>query len=477
MIKTDLQWICRAVDGQLFGDNCSIAAVSTDTRNLPEGCLFIALQGDKFDAHEFVADAVAKGARALLVERKVDVPEQQVPQIVVQDTRHALGLLGAAVKASVQPKTIAITGSSGKTTVKEMLAAILRTQGNVLATAGNFNNDIGVPLTLLRLEPEHDLAIIELGANHQGEIGYTTRLTQPDVAIINNVAPAHVEGFGSVHGVFRAKTEIFKGLNADGLALTPIRSEFAPCWKKQITHCRHLTFGQDPEAAIYATDVKVDEQGCAAFTVHVSEALTGDAQTAEINLNLPGLHNVDNALVAIAAALAVGCPLADAQQALAALTPVPGRMHVLPLSADIKLIDDSYNANVGSVKAALDMLGVYQGLRIMVLGDMGELGEQARQYHEEIGAYAIQAGIDNLFTLGVLSQSASEVFNGRGGKHFSSLEGLVEEIIATTKQAATPITILVKGSRSAHMERVVETLKNRADELHPSLNAEGTQAC
>ena len=285
MIKTDLQWICRAVDGQLFGENCTITEVSTDTRNLPEGCLFIALQGDNFDAHDFVADAVAKGAKALLVERKVELPAAQVPQIVVQNTRHALGLLGAAVKASVQPKTIAITGSSGKTTVKEMLAAILRTQGNVLATAGNFNNDIGVPLTLLRLTPEHDLAIIELGANHQGEIGYTTRLTQPDVAIINNVAPAHVEGFGSVHGVFRANTEIFKGLNADGLALTPIRSEFAPCWQKQITHCKHLTFGQDPAAPIYATDVEVDAQGCAVFTVHLNEALTGTAQSAEIKLN------------------------------------------------------------------------------------------------------------------------------------------------------------------------------------------------
>ena len=478
MIKTDMQWICRAVDGQLFGANISIDAVSTDTRNLPKDCLFIALKGHNFDAHEFVADAMQKGATALLVERRVELAEYpDVPQIVVKDTRYALGQLGAAVKASVQPKTIAITGSSGKTTVKEMMAAIMSSQGKVLATAGNFNNDIGVPLTLLRLEPQHDIAIVELGANHQGEIGYTTRLTQPDVAIINNVAPAHVEGFGSVHGVFRAKSEIFKGLNADGLALTPLRSEFAPCWAKQITHCKHLTFGQDDGAAIRATDVTVDEQGCASFTAHLPASLAGTEQSAKIKLNLPGLHNVDNALVAIAATVAIGCPLADAQAALAALTPVPGRMHVLPLSAQIKLIDDSYNANVGSVKAALDMLAVYPGLRIMVLGDMGELGEQARQYHEEIGAYAIAAGIDNLFTLGVLSQSASEVFNGRGGKHFSDLAALVEGILTTTQQAQLPITILVKGSRSAHMERVIEALQQRANELHPSLHEEGKQPC
>ncbi|MGQ4276636.1 UDP-N-acetylmuramoyl-tripeptide--D-alanyl-D-alanine ligase [Pseudidiomarina sp. E22-M8] len=478
MIKTDMQWICRAVDGQLFGDNCSIDAVSTDTRKLPDGCLFIALQGPNFDAHEFAVDAVSKGAKALLVERHLQLPaEQQVPQIVVKDTRHALGQLGAAVKASVQPKTIAITGSSGKTTVKEMLAAILRTQGNVLATAGNFNNDIGVPLTLLRLEPSHDIAIIELGANHLGEIAYTTRLTQPDVAIINNVAPAHVEGFGSVHGVFRAKSEIFKGLNADGLALTPTRSEFAPSWQKQISHCQHLTFGQDASAAIRATGVVLNEQGCASFTVHLASELSGAAQTAKIQLNLPGLHNVDNALVAIAAAVAIGCPLADAQAALAALQPVAGRMHVLPLNDQIKLIDDSYNANVGSVKAALDMLAVYPGWRMMVLGDMGELGEQARYYHEEVGAYAIQAGIDNLYTLGVLSQSASEVFNGRGGKHFSTKETLVNAIIAVAQQANTPITILVKGSRSAHMEQVISELQARAAELHPSLSEEGKQAC
>lgn len=479
MIKTDLVWVTRAVDGQLFGDNLTIESVSTDTREMPQDCLFIALQGPNFDAHAFIEQAIEKGAAAVMVERRLSLPEaQQVPQIVVQDTRYALGQLGAAVKATVQPKTIAVTGSSGKTTVKEMLAAMLRSQGDVLATAGNFNNDIGVPLTLLRLASHHDFAVVELGANHLGEIAYTTRLTQPDVAIINNVAPAHVEGFGSVHGVFRAKSEIVKGLNADGLALTPSASEFASCWQQQITHCQHLTFGQSDTASVRATDVTVDAQGCASFTVHLPEALVGGAaQTAQITLSLPGLHNVDNALVAIAAAVAVGCPLADAQAVLKHLKPVPGRMQVIPLSTGIKLIDDSYNANVGSVKAALDMLAVYQGLRIMVLGDMGELGEQARQYHEEVGAYAIDAGIDNLFTLGVLSQSASEVFNGRGGKHFSDVNALVETILATTQGAATPITILVKGSRSAHMERVIEALQTRATELHSSLTPEGNQAC
>lgn len=478
MINTDLQWICDAVSGELIGDNAPIKTVSTDTRQLPAGCLFIALKGPNFDAHDFAEQAIEKGAAALLVSRKLAV---SVPQILVADTHHALGELGAAVKAEVQPKTIAITGSSGKTTVKEMLAAILRTQGPVLATAGNFNNDIGVPLTLLRLEARHDFAVIELGANHSGEIAYTTRLTKPDVAIINNVAPAHVEGFGDLHGIFRAKSEIFRGLGDGGLALTPANSQFGSCWQQQLADRRHLTFGRGGDEqnapAISASNVTLNENGCAAFTVHLPATLTGTAQQEQIQLNLPGLHNVDNALVAISAAVAVGCPLSDARSALANLTPVAGRLQVIEVSPGVKLIDDSYNANVGSVKAALDMLAVYPGYRMMVLGDMGELGSQARQYHEEVGAYAIDAGIDNLYTLGVLSQSASEVFNGRGGRHFSYLERLVEAIVDTVSAAAAPVTILVKGSRSAHMERVIEALQLRATDLQPGTTKKGTHAC
>ncbi|OZB06957.1 MAG: UDP-N-acetylmuramoyl-tripeptide--D-alanyl-D-alanine ligase [Idiomarina sp. 34-48-12] len=480
MIRIDLAWIAAAVEGRLVGANRTINQVSTDTRTLPKDCLFIALKGPNFDAHDFAAQALQDGAAALVVERELtDNVCAAAPQIIVNDTRYALGLLGAAVKAKVAPKTIAITGSSGKTTVKEMLAAILRQRGEVLATAGNFNNDIGVPLTLLRLEPQHEFAVIELGANHLGEIAYTTRLTQPDVAIINNVAPAHVEGFGDIHGVYRAKSEIFRGLGPHGLALTPFHSQFARGWQQMLAEIKHETFGRvidagDEQPIVRASNVQVNEDGCAEFDIE----LTGEqAQTGHIQLSLPGLHNVDNALVAIRAAVAVGCALADAQTALAQLTPVAGRLNVIRLNDQIQLIDDTYNANVGSVKAALDMLAVYPGYRMMVLGDMGELGSQAREYHEEVGAYAITAGIDNLYTLGVLSQSASEVFNGRGGRHFSSFESAVEAIIATVNQAAAPITILVKGSRSARMERVVQALQERQDELKPMTSEEGKHAC
>lgn len=473
MIRIDLAWIAAAVNGRLIGTNRTVDSVSTDTRALPKGCLFIALKGPNFDAHNFIAQALQNGAAACVVERELSSDEAQgAPYIVVKDTRHALGLLGAAVKAYVAPKTIAITGSSGKTTVKEMLAAILSRRGSVLATAGNFNNDIGVPLTLLRLEPQHQFAVIELGANHLGEIAYTTGLTLPDVAIINNVAPAHVEGFGSVHGVYQAKSEIFRGLGPNGLALTPFHSEFAPGWAQQLSHLQHETFGQavaDERAAqptVQAHEIKIRADGCAEFTVKLTGA---NAQQGHISLSLPGLHNVDNALVAIRAAIAVGCALEDCQQALANLTPVAGRLNVMTISDSLQLIDDSYNANVGSVKAAINMLAVYPGHRMLVLGDMGELGSQAREYHAEVGQHALNAGIDSLFTLGVLSQCASDTFNGKGGQHFSNLDSLVAAIkqAIAAQQALQPVTILVKGSRSARMERVIEALQQQ----------EGQHAC
>jgi UDP-N-acetylmuramoyl-tripeptide--D-alanyl-D-alanine ligase len=481
MIKTDMQWLCRAADGQLFGDNISIESICTDTRQLTPGCLFIALKGANFDAHSLLEQAVAGGAAALLVEQRATTDTlHDIPQIVVADSRYALGQLGAAVKAAVQPLTIAITGSSGKTTVKEMLAAMLASQGNVLATAGNFNNDIGCPLTLLRLTPEHRYAVIELGANHAGEIAYTTGLTRPDVAIINNVAPAHVEGFGSVHGVFRAKTEIFRGLSADGWCFTPALSEFAPAWQQQLADRKHLTFGRDSTGpnTLYASAIELDADGCARFIAHIPAALTqGQPTRLPVQLNLPGLHNVDNALVALGAALAIGCDGIAVAQALSQLKPVPGRMNVLTLNPQLRVIDDSYNANVGSVKAAIDVLAAAPGLRILVLGDMGELGVEARHYHQHVGEHARQQGIDYVYTLGVLSQCTSDAMASAAGKHFFQLDALLEQLIATVQRANQAVTIVVKGSRSAGMERVVAALQQRQAELSHLGRQEGTHPC
>ena len=455
MINVSLDWVANAVHGQLRGvadKQQTINQVSTDTRVSLESSLFIALKGEQFDAHDFIPQALAQGAVAVVSQHPLS---DDVPHILVENTRHALGQLGAAVKAMVAPKTIAITGSNGKTTVKEMLSAIIGQHHQVLATAGNFNNDIGVPLTLLRLEPQHQYAVIELGANHAGEIAYTTGLTRPHVAILNNVSAAHVEGFGSVQGVAKAKTEIFLGLPDDGLAIVPFESDYLPCWQKVRAGKRLQTFGLSEGADVRATQVELNELGQPTFMLHVSD------QSWPISLQLSGLHNVKNALAASAAALEMGISAEQIASGLKTLSPVKGRLTPMQLADNLTVIDDTYNASVASTKAALDLLGSYSGTTIMVLGDMAELGAEARAYHEEIGEHAIHVGISQFFTLGVLSQSASEVFNGRGGKHFSSIGALVDEILQTITQQSVSerVTVLVKGSRSSHMERVVNALQ------------------
>ncbi|MDV6316004.1 UDP-N-acetylmuramoyl-tripeptide--D-alanyl-D-alanine ligase [Idiomarina sp. HP20-50] len=452
MISVSLKWIAEQVEGRLIGSDCTIDTVSTDTRADLNDALFVALKGKNFDAHDFVEQAVAKGAAAVICEKQQAV---NCRQIIVESSRHALGLLGAAVKAKVAPKTIAVTGSNGKTTVKEMLAAILSIRHPVLATQGNFNNDIGVPLTLLRLTAEHKYAVVELGANHPGEIAYTTGLVKPDVAILNNVSAAHVEGFGSLHGVARAKTEIFRGVGSQGTAVTPRDSEFYPCWQRACTEMNWKTFGLNDSADVYATDVELNSEGQPSFTLHLGD------KTKRVSLKLSGRHNVLNALSSAAAASQLEVPLDDIAAGLEQVEPAQGRLTTIKVSDHLRIIDDTYNASVASTKAALDLLGSYPGYRIFVLGDMGELGADARAYHEDIGEHAIGTGIDNLYSLGVLSQSASEVFNGHGGKHFGSLQSLVDSILQrlTEQTGKQPVTVLVKGSRSAHMERVVAAIQ------------------
>lgn len=452
MISVSLKWIAEQVEGRLIGSDCTIDKVSTDTRDNLDGALFIALKGRNFDAHDFVGQALAQGAAAVICEKQQD---SECRQIVVENSRHALGRLGAAIKAKVAPKTVAVTGSNGKTTVKEMLAAILSIQHPVLATQGNFNNDIGVPLTLLRLQEKHQYAVVELGANHPGEIAYTTDLVKPDVAILNNVSAAHVEGFGSLHGIARAKTEVFRGVSCQGTAITPRDSEFYPCWQRACADMEWKTFGLTDSADVYASDVALNSEGQPAFTLHLGD------ETKRLELKLSGRHNVLNALSAAAAASELGISLGDIVTGLQAVEPAQGRLTTIKVSDHLRIIDDTYNASVASTKAALDLLGSYPGYRIFVLGDMGELGTEARAYHEDIGEHAISTEIDNLYSLGVLSQSASEVFNGHGGKHFGSLQSLVESVLQrlTEQTGKQPVTVLVKGSRSAHMERVVAAIQ------------------
>ena len=455
MIPVSLSWVAEQVQGKLLDANqgqLTIAGVSTDTRNIQRGDVFIALQGPNFDGHEFVQRAHESGASAAIVTKVLDIA---LPQIVVDDTKLALGLLAAAVKAEVAPLTVGITGSSGKTTVKEMVAAILSRRGKVLATKGNFNNDIGVPLTLLRLEHDHDFAVIEMGANHLGEIAYTTNLVKPDVATIVNAAAAHLEGFGSLLGVARAKSEIFKGLPGHGLAVLNADSQFYDFWKSKLRLTKIQSFSLESSTDFYAEDTILGLDGCAQFD------LVSPFGRVSVSLSLPGIHNVGNALVAAALAMGVGATLHDVAEGLRFMPHVAGRLQVKQLTNQVKILDDTYNANVASVHAAIDLLASFAGRRVLVLGDMAELGEKSRYYHEQVGNYAKQKGIDQLYTLGVLSQSASDVFASQG-KHFSQLETLNDYMLSQLSGEQRDITILVKGSRSAKMERVVTALEQSA---------------
>jgi UDP-N-acetylmuramoyl-tripeptide--D-alanyl-D-alanine ligase len=457
MISLSCQQINTILSGTLLapGDKATqqVSSVSTDSRAIAAGSLFIALKGPNFDGSAFVADVKAKGAVAVVLQQPV---ADDIIQIIVPDTRLALGQLAAALKEQLAPKTIAVTGSAGKTTVKEMIAAILSQLGPVLATQGNFNNDIGVPLTLLRLTPEHRFAVLELGANHQGEIAYTTSLTKPDVAIITNVAPSHLEGFGDVYGVARAKGEIFNGLAPQGLAILPADSEYCDYWLRRLASQPLLQFSATAPADYAAANIVLDSQGCAGFTLQCP------AGQQQVQLSIPGKHNVANALAAAAACVAVGATLADVAQGLAQMPAVKGRTNVKMLHPGLRIIDDTYNANVESVKAAIDLLASYAGFRVLVLGDMAELGADARLYHEEIGLYAKKSGINLLFTLGVLSQSASDLFNGQGA-HFSSRQALLQRLIPLITEQQE-VTLLVKGSRSAKMELVVQDLLERCQQ-------------
>ncbi|MGB1263256.1 MAG: UDP-N-acetylmuramoyl-tripeptide--D-alanyl-D-alanine ligase [Cognaticolwellia sp.] len=450
MITLSLSELALAIDGHLIGKDVSINAISTDSRALNNGDVFLALKGPNFDGHKFLSQANDLGCSAVIVQQ-VD-NEVDIAQILVADTHKALGDIAAYVKAKVAPKTVAITGSSGKTTVKEMVAAILSRLGNVLATQGNFNNDIGVPLTLLRLEPKHDFAVVELGANHIGEIAYTSALVKPDVAIINNIAAAHLEGFGDLAGVARAKGEIFSGLNAGGIAIFNQDSRWADKWQWRLSDKTVRRFSCQGSADCYSEQETLDENGNASFTLHTPQGST------TIELTVPGHHNVCNAVAAAAIALEFGASLADIRLGLAEMAAVKGRLNLHQLGKNTKLIDDTYNANVESINAASDLLASYPGRRILILGDMGELGSDARRYHQEVGAHAKSKNINDLLTLGVLSQNTSDAFyqgSDIQGQHFSSKEKLLSRLQAMLQGEDQQVTILVKGSRSAHMEYVV----------------------
>ena len=451
MISVSLNILADVLHAELIGADGQIHEVTTDTRQVTAGCLFVALKGERFDAHDFAADAVAAGAGALLVSKRLPV---EVPQLVVADTRLALGALAGWVRQQVPAKVVALTGSSGKTSVKEMAATILRECGDVLYTAGNFNNDIGVPLTLLRLQPQHDFAVIELGANHIGEIAYTTALTRPQSALVNNLAAAHLEGFGSLAGVAQAKGEIFQGLPADGVAIINADNNDWPRWQNLLTDQTVWRFS--PQAAegvdFFASDITVNGNGTQ-FTLHTPFGRT------DITLPLPGRHNVANALAATALAMSVGASLEAVRCGLQQLQAVPGRLFPIALAEGKLLLDDSYNANVGSMTAAAQVLAEMPGYRVMVAGDMAELGDDAEECHRQVGEAARLAGVDKVLSVGVLSQALSAAANN--GEHFQDKAAAIARVAELLQEHAV-ITVLIKGSRSAAMEQVVRALQEKA---------------
>jgi len=443
--------IAEVLHASLHGDDVMITGISKDTRNIHPGDLYVALKGERFDGHQFVAEANLSGAVGALVSNSQSV---DVPQVQVDDTRVALGQLAAYWRRKFTGKLIGITGSNGKTSVKEMCRKILADYAGadeVLSTKGNLNNDIGLPLMLLELTEQHQFAVIEMGANHLGEIDYLASIARPDVAIVTNAGPAHLEGFGSLENIAKAKAEIYKGLSGSGVAVVNLDDAFSSLW---INYCseysagkRVITFSMlDDSADIFA---KLTADNC--------YQIIAPNDRAELQLKVPGKHNVMNALAAIAATLSLEVPLQDIVTSLSGFENIQGRLTVLDAEAGFRVIDDTYNANPLSVSAAIDVLADMQADTVLVLGDMAELGKDAEKLHGEIGDKAKSAGIKALYATGKLCENTVNAF-GENGFYFKNKNELIN---ALNKKLTANEVVLVKGSRSAAMEEVVERILTR----------------
>ena len=454
MIKLSTVQLAQILQAKLIGDeNVQVEEINTDTRKSVSNSLFFALKGEKFDAHQYLDQAVSQGALALVVQQENS--SILVPQLVVKDTRIALGELAKWLREKINPRTVAMTGSSGKTTVKEMTASILQHTAAdseaVLFTNGNFNNDIGVPLTLLRLTEKHRFAVIELGANHQNEINYTTKLVQPNAALINNIAPAHLEGFGSLVGVVQAKGEIYRGLRKNGVAIINAEHNHLDIWQKEIcNHAIQYFNGKDYSVK----NVQGNEQG-STFTLVSPQG--------EIDISLPylGEHNVKNALAATALAMNVGATLADVKAGLEQRSQVKGRLFPIQVTPNLLLLDDTYNANKDSLCAAIDVLKSYDAFRILCVADMKELGENSLAIHREVGQYINLVNLDLVCSYGNESAVISEAVLG---KHFTDKTEMVDflvPLIENQLQQNKKVVVLGKGSRSMKMEDVIYSLKDK----------------
>lgn len=433
-----------AVNGTVQGDDAAFFSVSKDTRTLLKDDLYVALKGENFDGHDFLSQAADLGAAGALVS---DVQSMTLPQIVVEDTRIALGDLASAWRSQFEGKLVGITGSNGKTTVKEMCRAILLkavSGDRVLSTQGNLNNDIGMPMTLLSLRQQHDYAVIEMGANHVGEIEYLTQIARPDVAVITNAGAAHLEGFGSVEKVAQAKSEIYGGLVDDGVAIINLDDAYADYWKKVCKGKNIVTFSMENQQADVYAELQSD-------VTYIFKTTEGDVT---VTMSLPGRHNVMNALASTAVAITLGLGLEDISTGIESFSSVSGRLDIRKGVQSSYIIDDTYNANPLSLNAAIDVLTEMKGESYLVLGDMAELGELAAELHFEAGQQAKKKGVKKLFAMGEFSRNAVKGF-GEGAEFFEQRDDLIRAVLENINASTT---VLVKGSRSMAMENVVNAL-------------------
>jgi len=448
MISMQISKAAETLQAKYQGEDVCFTGCSTDTRTLRDKELFIALHGENFNGHDYLDKAKALGASAVLVEEKYAGPGSFTgSSIVVKNTRQAMGTLAKNWRAGFSIPLVAITGSNGKTTVKEMVTGILSCKASVLATQGNLNNDIGVPQTLFGLGEEHQYAVIEMGANHPGEIEWLSHIAQPTVATITQCAPAHLEGFGSIEGVAHAKAEIFNGLLEDGVAVINGDDDFAELWLEKSSHYNQLTFGLDSGNEVTAESILIDEDKS-------SFQMITPVGNVELTLNLPGRHNIINALEAAACAISLGIALSTIKQGLESVTAVKGRLQIKSGLKQCRIIDDTYNANPASLEVALKVLKRFPGRHWLVIGDMGELGDDAEALHAQAGEISKASGVERLYTLGELSRASAEAF-GEGAQHMNSHEQLAELL---SEEVASDVTVLIKGSRAMGMEYLVNAL-------------------
>jgi UDP-N-acetylmuramoyl-tripeptide--D-alanyl-D-alanine ligase len=444
MIAMQLHEVAMVLGAQAHGLDVPISGISTDSRDLGAGQLFVALRGPNFDGHAFIAAARENGCAAVLCERVVD----RLPCVVVDDSLRALGELGTNWRKRFAVDTVGVTGSNGKTTVKEMLASVFAEDGPVLATRGNLNNNIGVPLTLARLAAKHRRLVVELGANHPGEIAMLGAMALPRVGVITLIAPAHLEGFGDIDAVARAKGELISALPANGIAVVNADDDYMPLWRELAQQRTVTTFGFADDADVQARYEGSESGSGARVTLRV-----GDDEI-NVQLRLCGRHNATNAAAAAAAALAMGVDHECIARGLEATAPVKGRLELRQAAGGVRVIDDTYNANPHSLRAALAVLVEMPGTHWLVLGDMAELGPDAHEFHRQAGVMARELGVDRLFAVGELSRLAVDAF-GPGARHFSSRDALCEGMDGSLSGHET---LLIKGSRSMAMESVVRFL-------------------